>query len=93
MSLVCRRFFITGKVQGVFFRASTVREAERLNITGWARNLADGRVEVLACGDSDRVNELAGWLEHGPALARVGELEVITENPGEYPGLKDFRTR
>ena len=47
MSLVCRRFFISGKVQGVFFRAGTVREAERLSITGWARNLADGRVEVL----------------------------------------------
>ena len=65
------RFRITGKVQGVFFRASTRTEAQRLGLRGHARNLPDGSVEVLAVGDADAIDALARWLRHGPPHARV----------------------
>lgn len=68
------RFLVSGKVQGVWFRASTRDEALRLGLAGHARNLADGRVEVLAIGDPDAVAELERWLHHGPPLARVAEV-------------------
>jgi len=68
---ICKRCLVSGVVQGVFYRASTRFEAERLNITGYAKNLSDGRVEVLACGDRDNVEQLVEWLRKGPAGARV----------------------
>lgn len=73
---VCRRFKVSGLVQGVFFRASTRAEAERLGLTGHAVNLADGGVEVLACGKVEALDELAAWLRHGPPRARVDSVEV-----------------
>lgn len=63
--------YITGKVQGVWFRASTQREAAKLNIKGWARNLPDGRVEVFACGAESDLELLYSWLQRGPQYARV----------------------
>ena len=69
------RFFVSGKVQGVWFRASTRDEALRLGLRGHARNLADGRVEVLAVGDAAAIDALAAWLGHGPPLARVDRVE------------------
>ena len=66
-----------GRVQGVWFRDSTRREAERLGITGHAINLPDGSVEVLACGASDALAELEDWLRQGPPLASVTNLVVI----------------
>lgn len=83
----CRRFLVSGRVQGVFYRASTQAEAERLGLTGWARNLNDGCVEVLACGDADALNELARWLQDGPPRARVEavkELAVECEPPSGF---------
>ena len=71
----CRRFLISGHVQGVFFRASTRRQAGVLGLTGHAVNLSDGRVEVLACGDREAVDTLHAWLKHGPRLARVDRVE------------------
>ena len=71
------RFLIGGKVQGVWFRASARDQAVALNLRGFARNLADGRVEVLAIGDDDAVEQLAQWLHFGPPQARVDELERI----------------
>ena len=65
------RFLVSGKVQGVFFRASTREQAQRLDLRGHARNLPDGRVEVLAVGSPKAVDALAGWLAHGPRMARV----------------------
>ena len=65
------QFIVRGKVQGVWFRASTRVEASRLGLTGHARNLADGSVEVLAKGDADAIDALACWLHIGPPLARV----------------------
>ncbi|HZH43880.1 MAG TPA: acylphosphatase [Lysobacter sp.] len=69
------RFLIAGRVQGVFFRASTREQAERLGLRGHARNLPDGRVEVLAAGDAAAIEQLAAWLAHGPPLARVERVE------------------
>ena len=77
------RFFVSGKVQGVWFRASTRDEALRLGLRGHARNLADGRVEVLAVGDAAAIDALAAWLDHGPPLARVDRVERREAGEGE----------
>lgn len=69
------RFIVRGRVQGVWFRASTREQAQRLGLRGHARNLADGCVEVLAVGDADAIDALAGWLAHGPPNARVDGVE------------------
>ncbi|WP_257386701.1 acylphosphatase [Tahibacter caeni] len=68
------RFFVAGRVQGVFFRASARTEALRLGLAGYASNLADGRVEVYAEGDAAAIEMLAQWLQRGPLLARVSEV-------------------
>ena len=68
------RFIVSGKVQGVFFRASTRQQALRLGLRGHAKNLANGDVEVLAFGDSAPVDQLEAWLRHGPPDARVERL-------------------
>lgn len=70
----CARFIVSGAVQGVFFRASTRAEAQRLGLCGHARNLVNGSVEVHACGDAAALDALAEWLQHGPPLARVTEV-------------------
>jgi acylphosphatase len=70
------RYLVAGRVQGVFYRASTAAEAKRLGLTGWARNLPDGRVEVVASGDGGRLAELAEWLWQGPPAAVVREVTV-----------------
>ncbi len=69
------RLFVSGKVQGVFFRASTREQALRLGLCGYACNLHDGRVEVLAAGDPAAIDTLARWLQHGPPMARVDGVE------------------
>jgi acylphosphatase len=65
------RFWVSGKVQGVFFRASTREQALRLGLSGSARNLADGRVEVIAAGDDESLEMLATWLHKGPPSSKV----------------------
>jgi len=70
-----RRFTIKGRVQGVFFRDSTRREALALGLTGHAANLPNGDVEVLACGDPDAIAKLEGWLMQGPPLSRVDSVD------------------
>jgi acylphosphatase len=67
---------VHGRVQGVFFRASTQDEAVRLGLCGWARNLPDGTVEVLAAGPAEGLHELLVWLHQGPATARVDRVDV-----------------
>ncbi len=78
-----RRYYVSGRVQGVFFRDSTRCEARKLGITGRAVNLADGRVEVLACGEPAALDELEAWLREGPRAARVDRLErsEVEEEP------------
>ena len=88
-----RRFVVSGKVQGVFFRASTARMAEQFGLRGYARNLPDGRVEVLALGDPASLVMLAGWLRQGPTLARVIDVIEQEEDVTLYADVVDFRTR
>ena len=75
---ICRRCFVSGRVQGVAFRYSTRQQAQSLDVNGWARNLADGRVEVMACGEKSAVDKLCFWLYRGPSLARVTEVKCQT---------------
>lgn len=75
--------YVSGKVQGVWFRAGAQDEAKRLGVTGWARNLPDGRVETFACGERHAVEAFCAWLEQGPPLAEVTDVER-TEVPYEY---------
>jgi len=77
------RFCVSGKVQGVCFRAGTRGEARRLGLRGHARNLPDGSVEVLAAGDSALIDQLAAWLRHGPPHARVDRVARSPADPGE----------
>jgi len=78
MNSEARLFTVYGRVQGVWFRDSTRREAERLLITGHAINLPDGNVEVLACGSTAALCELEEWLHKGPPMARVSKVESVT---------------
>lgn len=72
--MVCRRFVVSGRVQGVWYRASTRQQAEQLGLSGHALNLPDGRVEVVACGSEVAVDALAAWLWRGPELASVTDV-------------------
>jgi acylphosphatase len=74
--VICKKCLIAGRVQGVFYRGSAAQHARELGICGYARNLADGRVEVLACGDAAAVQQFVDWLWIGPAAARVTAVEV-----------------
>lgn len=78
MAQICTKAWVFGMVQGVGFRYSTQREALRLGVTGYALNLDDGSVEVLACGEDYQVDKLIAWLKAGgPRSARVDK--VLTE--------------
>ncbi len=80
----CLQCFVSGRVQGVWFRASTKREAEALGLTGYVRNLPDGRVEAMICGSDDAVEKMQAWLRHGPERAEVTSLEVTEVSLGKY---------
>lgn len=69
------RFLVTGRVQGVCFRASTREQARRLGLRGYARNLPDGRVDVLAVGKEAAIGQLQDWLHRGPPLAHVERVD------------------
>lgn len=89
--MVCFRYLITGTVQGVFFRASAQRQAIALGLQGWVRNLLDGRVELLAYGESAVVKKMEKWLQNGPEYAKVSNIEVIVETPGSLTDLFEIR--
>ena len=74
---MCRQFKVSGRVQGVFFRASTRKVATELHLTGHAINLPDGDVEVLACGADLAIDKLLAWLRQGPPMASVAGVEEI----------------
>jgi acylphosphatase len=79
------RVLISGIVQGVAFRYYTQRQAVHLGLTGWVRNLRDGRVEAIFEGDSDRVDEMLGWCAEGPPGARVDNLKTEkSQATGEF---------
>lgn len=83
------RILITGRVQGVFFRDHTQRWASSLGVTGWVRNLSNGRVEAITEGEKGSIEGLITRLKEGPPLALVEKVDVSWE---EYKGeFKDFR--
>ncbi len=75
MSGVAARFVVSGRVQGVFYRASTRERAQALGLRGSAINLPDGRVEVIVAGDAGAIEQLARWLWQGPPQAKVDGVE------------------
>ncbi|HQN64672.1 MAG TPA: acylphosphatase [Methylophilus sp.] len=81
------RLVIHGRVQGVFFRQSMSREALRLGVAGWVRNLSDGTVEAAVHGSPAAVDALVGWARRGPELAYVDQVE-ISPDEGDYSGFK-----
>lgn len=83
----CRRFLVSGHVQGVFYRAATQATARRLGLSGWVRNLPDGNVELLACGEATKLEALERWLWQGPPHARV--MQVTATDAGHH-AFADF---
>jgi acylphosphatase len=84
MAAIGRRIRITGRVQGVFFRQWTADTANRLGVSGWARNCSDGAVEVSASGEPDAVKTLIAELRHGPPMAEVADVSI--EETAAQPG-------
>ena len=82
-----RLFTVSGRVQGVFFRDSTRQVAESLGVRGYAINLPDGNVEVLACGARDALDQLGKWLHEGPRMARVDGVAVVDVDVDEPAGF------
>lgn len=79
----CVRAVVTGKVQGVYFRAFTQEEAERLQLSGWVRNLSSGQVETLVCGPAEAVDTMLDWLTSGSPHSRVDHVAVEEIRPPE----------
>jgi acylphosphatase len=82
--------FISGRVQGVGFRLSTVDKALNAGVNGWVRNLMDGRVEAVFEGSQSTVEEMIGWCHQGPSMASVENVAIDYEEP---EGLQGFETR
>ena len=82
---LCVKCHISGVVQGVWYRGSTQTQAEQLGVTGYARNLSDGRVEVLACGEREAIESLKQWCWDGPRMAQVTDVQCQVVQPGEEP--------
>jgi len=84
------RLYVDGRVQGVWFRQSTWQQADRLGVTGWVRNLPDGRVEAVYEGPRTAVEELLEWTRRGPDRALVTAIEIYDEEP---KGERGFSVR
>jgi acylphosphatase len=85
---ICIHCYVSGRVQGVWYRAATRQRAHELGVNGYALNLPDGRVEVLACGDEQAVYALRDWLWEGPPSARVKDVSC---SPMAYREIDGFR--
>lgn len=88
--MICLRCLVSGRVQGVWYRAATRQRALQLGVSGQAANLPDGRVEVIACGEPQAVQSLRDWLWEGPELARVSDVSCETLPYEDHHG---FRTQ
>ena len=87
--MVCKKCLVGGRVQGVFYRATAAHRARELGIHGHARNLPDGRVEVLACGDEASVGIFVQWLWSGSSASKVTSVEVSDADPSSArPGFR-----
>jgi acylphosphatase len=83
-----KHVYVSGRVQGVFFRDSTRRSAQALSVDGWVRNLSDGRVEAVFEGPSAQVSKMVEWIGHGPPHADVRDVEVLDEAPEDLHGFR-----
>jgi acylphosphatase len=90
--VICRKSLVSGRVQGVFYRATAAERARDLGLRGYARNLPDGRVEVLACGDAKVVDEFVKWLWTGSAASKVTAVDVEAIDPTSVQLAEGFRT-
>lgn len=82
---------VSGRVQGVFFRAETESKAVSLGLTGWVRNLPDGRVDAVFEGEEEKVNIMIGWCRKGPRFASVANIDIVEESYQEE--FQDFSIR
>lgn len=87
MTNVSKHCFITGDVQGVFYRSNTQKQAKKLGLVGWVKNLDDGRVEAFVSGEEGQVQELITWMHKGPSYSSVEKVEVIEEIYKEFDGF------
>ncbi|MCB9477058.1 MAG: acylphosphatase [Deltaproteobacteria bacterium] len=88
MSDVAAHLYISGRVQGVWYRGSTQSRAAALGLDGWVRNLPDGRVEAHVQGPQGKVNELIAWCRQGPPAAIVDDVEVRWVDVGKFSGFE-----
>ena len=92
MESVRAHFYIKGLVQGVSYRAWTQNTAQKVGLTGWVRNLEDGRIEAIIEGDRDRARELIKLIKKGPKLAKVEHIDVCWEEAtGEFDSFEILR--
>lgn len=83
--------FVSGRVQGVFFRSHTRQKAEEFGVSGWVKNLPDGRVEAVFEGEKEKVEQMIEWAKRGPSVARVNNVDVEWQ---EYKGeFENFEIR
>lgn len=88
--MIKKHFIVSGRVQGVWYRASTQQQAVQLGLQGWVRNLPDGRVELVAAGEQELLDQLQEWLWQGPIHAQVEHVQV-EEYEGEIAESFDIR--
>jgi acylphosphatase len=90
--MICKKCLVSGRVQGVFYRGTAAQRARELGVRGYARNLPDGRVEVLACGEGEAVQAFVNWLWIGSSASKVMAVDVadLPEQSARPPA--DFRT-
>lgn len=81
--------FVSGRVQGVYYRSNTKKIAEKLDLKGWVKNLPDGRVEIICEGEKEKIEKIIRWAKRGPLLAKVNGVEVNWEEyQGEFKGFE-----
>lgn len=87
--MLCRHYTVSGRVQGVFYRASTYDVAQQLNLTGWVRNMPDGCVEAEACGSEQQLAKFEAWLRQGPPMSLVDQIEISEQiNQSDHNGFE-----
>lgn len=87
----CLHIIVKGRVQGVYFRAYTQKQAVKLNLKGFVRNLADGSVEIVASGQREDLQKLVAWCDKGPLLAKVSEVIANPHEVGEHFEVFEIR--
>ena len=88
--MVCKKCWVGGRVHGVYYRATAARRARELGVRGYARNLPDGRVELMACGDAQAVAAFVSWLWIGSSASKVTSVEVVDAAPDPESVAAEF---